>query len=259
MKLTQLSIAIGLSVASVSVYADAVPATETTDAGVSTSVEASAPVQVQPQASVVAAKAAPTTHNWLGAYLVGQFGQGRTDVTTPDTVVPGMPAQLDGDGNVITPAVPDTTIAGKTQSDSSAAYRLGAGYRINRIVSVEAAYIDVGTYNLDGTKIEGSGFSLGAALSMPLSFIYGSMEDYVTTEGFLDRTSLYVRGDAVNLNIKDDSGNSERNTTPSFAVGFESNLPKGFAVRGEYSKTKIKFDGEDENVEIVSIGLLKSL
>jgi len=203
------------------------PATEANAAPVA---EASAPTS--PAAAAVApAVTANHATNWLGAYLVGQFGQSKADAS-------------------------DQVPSGGT--DTAGAVKLGAGYRFNRLVAVEAAATYVGRFNLDGTKADASGVQVDAAFSLPLNYIYGTLSETDNAHDLYDRTSLYVKLGASALSINTDTGR-ESSVSPSFAVGVETNLNCGYAMRAEFQRTTVEYASKDVDIDVISIGVLKAL
>lgn len=171
---------------------------------------------------------------WLGAYLVGQFGEAK-----------GRIDSMPGD-------------------DKSLSYRVGAGYRFNDYIALEASFIDVGRYQASGMNLKGYGGTLGIQARLPLGAIYGPIDDTPSSHpDSLDRLALYVRGEAVALRVTPGGLPSDDSVSPGWAAGLEYALDKGVILRGEYQRIDIDYTqgGLDESVtlDVVSVGVSKLL
>lgn len=177
------------------------------------------------------AKPAPNTReNWLGAYIVGQFGQAKAELDAP----------------------------GVKADDTAIAARLGAGYRFNQFVSVEASGGTFGRFDVDGVKISSRGVQAGAQFRLPLGYVYGTASELAVKDSLLDRTALYVRTDVLAIQFGGDI-DKESDVAPSFAVGVETNLGKGYSVRGEYQHSSLKIQDADIDLNVVSVGVSKTM
>lgn len=225
MKLHLAALAIGI-VAANSAMAEEV-AVQAQAAAVDPSA-AAAPVVVETQAPKPVLN---TRENWLGAYLVGQFGQAKGELDSPAT------GKLD---------------------DTAVAARLGAGYRFNEFVSVEASGGTFGRFDVDGSKISSRGVQAGAQFRLPLGYVYGTASEMAVKESLLDRTALYLRTDVLAIEFGGDI-DKESDVAPSFAVGLETNLGKGYSVRGEYQRSSLKIQDADIDLNIISVGVTKAM
>lgn len=201
---------------------------------------------MSPAEKVMAPKTpkALTDVNWLGTYFLGQFGSARTSIE-------GTLANVD-----------------YSETDNQTMAKLGVGIRLSSTVSIEASFVDFGRYmaKTNGQKLRADvhGGTLGAAVRLPFSMIYGGAKEFGNSDSLFDRTALYVRLDAFASTFKgsDNLGKTDTDISPAFAVGIETDISKGFTVRGEYQYIDLKTDSKllnETTIENISIGFLKSI
>ena len=122
--------------------------------------------------------------------------------------------------------------------DRAAGYNLGAGYRFNKWLAIDAAYWDIGEFKSDelenGQKIayDTTMWTVGGIVSVPLWIldVYGRMG-----AAMWDVDSRYIENDG---------------TDPYYGVGAALNLFGSLDLYAEY----VRFDG-DEAIDSVGLGL----
>jgi hypothetical protein len=124
--------------------------------------------------------------------------------------------------------------------DSSAAYNLDVGYRINNWIAVDAGYWDLGSYSSDSLpngeklKSDASAWSLGGIASLPIWLI-----------------DIYARGgyawwDTNNKNSEDNDG-----ADLYYGVGLAFNLGRSIDIYGEW----VRFDLDGTDLDQLGVGV----
>lgn len=140
-------------------------------------------------------------------------------------------------------------------STSSNTYKLLGGYNIDKNFAVEASYFSLGTIsatgNVGGTNVsadmKGKGFEV--------SGLY-KYEFTPELSGFakLGLASIKAEGSGAVAGVGA-YNDSTTSTQPVFGFGASYKLTKELALRGEFETRKIKFGGDKEAVNNVSVGL----
>jgi hypothetical protein len=124
--------------------------------------------------------------------------------------------------------------------DSSAAYNLNAGYRINNWLAVDAGYWDLGSYasdrDLEGERLksDASAWSLGGMFSVPVWII-----DLYARAG-------YAWWDEDNKNVDDNDG-----ADLYYGLGVAFNLGRSFDIYGEW----VRFDLDGKDLDQLGVGV----
>src|SRR5450830_1858454 len=123
--------------------------------------------------------------------------------------------------------------SGLSSCDTNAStYKLFSGYNINDKFSVEGSYYSLGTINANGNiagtqnsaSLKGTGFELAGIYNQALT----------------DKLS---------------GCDSQSSTAPVFGIGLDYKLTSQLALRGEIETRKVKYNGEKDAVNNVSVGL----
>jgi OOP family OmpA-OmpF porin len=151
----------------------------------------------------------------------------------------------------------DLDCSGTTSCDTSdVGYRIAGGYQLNQNFAFELSYFDLGKASFAGNvppfgAVTGSvgltGFSLSALGIVPINqfSIYGRL-GIASVETTLD-------GAVAGLGSASDS-----ETSTPLLVGFGAAYAfnKNFSARLEWSRTTAKFEDEEGDVDLLSLGLV---
>ena len=158
------------------------------------------------------------------AYVGGQFGKSDLDLCLGDEV---------------------------SCDDKDTAWRVFGGYQINRTISVELGYANLGetTFSFGGAdtgSLEATAWDVSAVAAWPIGPV-----------SIFGRVGLY----RMNVELREALfGNEEDNDTGLlFGLGVQYDINKNLGLRGEwmrYSSVEVFGSGEKFNPSVLSIGLL---
>ncbi|MFZ6727079.1 outer membrane beta-barrel protein [Undibacterium sp. MH2W] len=137
---------------------------------------------------------------------------------------------------------------------NTSTYKLFSGYNINDKFSVEGSYYSLGTINASGNvagtqtsaSLKGTGFELAG----------------IYNQAFTDKLSGFAKAGLTRVKVENNfvaqnvsGSDSQSSTAPVFGVGLDYKLTSQLALRGEIETRKVKYDGEKEAVNNISVGL----
>ncbi|MBC3884575.1 outer membrane beta-barrel protein [Undibacterium griseum] len=140
-------------------------------------------------------------------------------------------------------------------STNSDTYKVFGGYNIDKNFAVEASYFSLGTISANSSaggvnatsEVKGKGFELAGLYKHEFT---------QQLSGFakLGIASIKAEGSGSVAGVGVSNG-STTSTQPVFGLGATYQLTKELALRGEFETRKIKFNGDKEAVNNVSVGL----
>ena len=163
----------------------------------------------------------------------------------------------------------DTTLAGagisstSTVGDTDTAWKLLAGYQVNKYFGVEGGYGNLGQYNVNST-VSAPGAGVGTATWKANNVWSLAGIGYIP---IVDKLSAFGKvGFAyskVSFNYSDTVGdaisNSKSTTSPLYGVGMKYDFGNNVSVRGEFERYQNVGDSNitgQSSINVFSLGLL---
>jgi OmpA-OmpF porin, OOP family len=155
----------------------------------------------------------------------------------------------------------------ESQTKTSTGAKVFAGFRFNRYVGAEVAYVDLGTfkYHYDGgaagsadLDYKVSGFTLSGLVILPMSgefFFFGRLGAFGSTA----KTSFPSASGNVGASFANAGSDSSGKTNLYFGIGAQYDFTRPFAARVEYENYGEVGDSKDTgraNVCLISASLL---
>lgn len=198
-------------------------------------------------ASVAALMGTATTASAESWYVFGDVGQSDYDLGAPGT--------------------------GFTVDETDTMYNIGLGYRFNENFAVEVGYTDLGeasiattapvsgtlfgsNFSADGrADIETDGFFLGLRGDLPVS----DSVNLFAKAGLINWESDVTFTGTFTLGADSFSGTAGAEladgTDPYFGFGADWKLSENFAINAQYTMYKLDVDGEDLDIDGLTVGL----
>lgn len=151
----------------------------------------------------------------------------------------------------------DIDCAGATTCDKSdTAFKLFGGYMFTPNFGVEGAYYNQGKARIAGTDPE--------AGSLSIDYKGDGLGLYLIGVAPIDKFSVFAKVGLVSAKIKGEAtssvlgtaSESERHTNVGWGVGAGYEFSKNLGARLEYERVRVEFQGEKNNADLVTIGLL---
>jgi len=130
-------------------------------------------------------------------------------------------------------------------------FKAFGGYMFTPNLGIEGAYVDLGKAKVSApgasAELKSSGFGVWGVAVLPI-----------------DRFSIFGKAGFAYLDTKltgsvsgfGSGSESESNANPAFGVGAAFDITKEVAVRVEYERFRVEFQGEKSNVDLFSAGVV---
>jgi OOP family OmpA-OmpF porin len=142
-----------------------------------------------------------------------------------------------------------------TCDETDTGFKVYGGYMFTPNIGIELAYADLGSASatalVSGRRViatlDGSAVSATAVLAAPLS----------------DSFSLFARLGFASVDAKlsgsvaglGSASDTESNASVAYGIGAAVHVTKNIAVRGEWERYRAKYDGEEADVDLFSVGV----